>query len=137
MPDKSMTEDAGRKFDRDRLVLELLAKEKIEISDEAIAYFRDHPEEIDEVTASTRIHRLFLWAGLSVGVLAIGASRLIATFPLEKYLGAEGEGFLVEIVNEGGVALLGAALTAYFMGVLLNTQQRRAREFRKEIRRRL
>ena len=100
-------------------------------------YFRRYPEEVDEVTAASRIHKLFLWAGLGFGLLAVAVSKVMSILPLEDYIGLGLEGFLVDIVFEGGVALIGAALTAYFLGVLLNTQQERAKLFRKEIRRRL
>ena len=127
----------AREADRESLFLEILTSSKVEVSDEAMAYFRKHPDEVDEVTAATRVHRFFLWAGIGVGMIAVALSKLIALLPLEDYLGTGGEEFVVDIGFEGGVALIGEALTAYFMGVLLNKQQERAVAFRKEIRRRL
>ena len=126
-----------REVDRNSLFLQMLTNEKVEISDEAMAYFRQYPDEIDEVTAPTRVHRLFLWLGTALGILAVAISRLLAALPLEQLVGESVEAFLESIIYECGVALISAAITAFFMGVLLNTQQRRAKEFRKEIRRRL
>lgn len=129
--------DIGRKSDRDSLFLRMLAAEKIEISDEAMAYFRKYPDEVDEVTAPTRVHMFFLWVGIGIGMLAVALSKIVAALPFDHYLGESVETFVVEIIFESGIALIGAALTAYFLGVLLNAQQERARAFRKEIRRRL
>ena len=137
MPNSKSTQNFERNARRDSLFLRMLTAEKIEISDEAMAYFRKYPEEVDEVTASTRVHKFFLWAGMSLGILAVAASKILSALPLERYLGPGIEAFFVDIVFEGGVALIGAALTAYFMGILLNAQQERAKAFRKEIRRQL
>ena len=137
MPKSKSAERIEREGGREGLLLQMLTSDKIEISDEAMAHFRAHPEEVDEVTAATRVHRFFLWVGLGLGMLAVAVSRILSSLPLEIYVGPGIEGFLVDIVFEGGVALIGAALTAYFMGVLLNAQQARAKAFRREIRRRL
>lgn len=137
MSKATKTGDLERESGRDSLFLQMFASDRIEISDEAMAYFREHPEEVDEVTAATRVHRLFLWAGMGLGMLAVAVSKIMAGLPLEDYMGPGIEEFLVDIVFEGGVALIGSALTAYFMGVLLNAQQARAKAFRKEIRRKL
>lgn len=137
MPKTSEPEITKRAGDRDNLIFEILTSDKVEISDETLAYFRLHPEDIDDVTDTTRVHRFFLWAGVSVGLIAVAVSKLLSRLPLETYIGSGFEEFLVDIVFEGGVALIGAALTAYFLGILLNAQQKRAKSFRKELRRRL
>ncbi|WP_068114762.1 hypothetical protein [Tropicimonas marinistellae] len=137
MPKRDGKIGLDREVDRESLFLQMLASERVEVSDQAMAYFREHPEEIDEVTANTRVHRFFLWVGMVLGILAVAASRLLSWLPFENLVGQGVESFISEIVFEGGVALMGAALTAYFMGVLLNAQQKRAAAFRREIRRRL
>ena len=137
MTNSDKSDQLGPPHDRDSLLLRMLTTEKLEISDDAMAYFRKYPDEIDEITASTRVHMFFLWVGIGIGMLAVAASKIIAALPLEHYLSEGVETFVVDIIFEGGVALIGAALTAYFMGVLLNAQQERARAFRREIRRRL
>jgi hypothetical protein len=45
--------------------------------------------------------------------------------------------FIVDIIFESGVALIGAAVTAYVLEILLNKQQVNAAEWRKEIWRRI
>jgi hypothetical protein len=43
--------------------------------------------------------------------------------------------FAIDIVFESGVALIGAAVTAYILGILLNRQQENATRWRGEVRR--
>ena len=45
--------------------------------------------------------------------------------------------FTIDIVFEAGVALIGAAVTAYILGILLNQQQENATRWRAEVRRRI
>lgn len=122
---------------RDRMFIKLFLKSSpTEVTDEEVTYFRDHPELIDEVTAPVNVHKLFLWGGALLGTLFVGLSKVIkfahVTFfsegPLE---------FVVDIVFEIGVALIGAAVTAYILGILLNQQQDNAAHWRAEIRRRI
>jgi hypothetical protein len=42
--------------------------------------------------------------------------------------------YVVDIVFEAGAALIGAGITAYFMGVLLNNQQAKTKRWRKRLR---
>lgn len=42
--------------------------------------------------------------------------------------------FVIDIIYESGIALIGAAVTAYMLGVLLNKQQENAVKWREEIR---
>ena len=55
---------------RDRVFFKLFLKSATsDVSNEEVAYFRDHPDEIDEVTAPVAVHKLFLWAGALLGTL--------------------------------------------------------------------
>jgi hypothetical protein len=45
--------------------------------------------------------------------------------------------FIVDIIFESGVALIGAAVTAYILELLLNQRKENAAEWRKEIWRRI
>ena len=122
---------------RDRMFLKLFLKSAPDqVTDEEVAYFRDHPDQIDEVTAPVNVHKLFLWAGALLGAGLVGVSKLI------KFAGlvvlSEGyREFVIDIVFESGVALIGAAVTAYLLGILLNQQQDNAAAWRSEIRRRI
>ena len=122
---------------RDRMFLKLFLKSAPDrVTDEEVAYFRKHPDQIDEVTAPVNVHKLFLWVGALLGTLFVGVSKVIKfsqiAFLSEGYLE-----FLIDIVFESGVALIGAAVTAYILGILLNQQQDNAAAWRSEIRHRI
>ncbi len=47
--------------ERDRIFLKLYLKSSPgEVTDEELSYFREHPDQIDEVTAPVNVHKLFL-----------------------------------------------------------------------------
>ena len=125
----------GLKLDHDTLFMRLLFKSSPEVTDEEVEYYREYPDQIDEVTAPINIHKFFLWAGACLGV------AIVAKFL--KYSGALSflsEGileFVIDIIYESGIALIGAAVTAYMLGVVLNKQQDNAAKWREEIRRRI
>ena len=122
---------------RDRMFLKLFLKTATsEVTDEEVAYFRDHLDQIDEVTAPVAVHKLFLWAGALLGTLFVGVSKVIkfSQFALVSEGVSE---FVIDMVFETGVALIGAAVTAYILGILLNQQQDNAANWRVQIRRRI
>lgn len=122
---------------RDRVFLKLFLKTATsDVTDEEVAYFRDHPDEIDEVTAPVAVHKLFLWVGALLGTLLVGVSKVIKFSQLAVVSEGVRE-FLIDIVFETGVALIGAAVTAYILGILLNQQQDNAAIWRAELRRRI
>ena len=48
-------------FHRDLIFLKLFVKAKAgEVSDEEVRHFRDHPDQIDELSAPVRVHLVFL-----------------------------------------------------------------------------
>lgn len=106
------------------------------MTDEEIAYFRDNPEQIDEITAPVAVHKLFLWVGALLGTLLVGVSKVIK-FSQLAIVSVGVREFVIDIVFEIGVALIGAAVTAYILGILLNQQQENAKKWRSEIRRRI
>ena len=107
-----------------------------EVTDEEVAYFRNHPEEIDEVTAPVAVHKLFLWAGALLGTLLVGVAKVIK-FSQFAIISEGVSEFVIDMVFETGVALIGAAVTAYILGILLNQQQDNAANWRVEIRHRI
>lgn len=122
---------------RDKIFLKLFLKKGIsEVTDEEIAYFRDNPEQIDEIFAPVAVHKLFLWVGALLGTLFVGVSKVIKFSQLAIVSEGVSE-FVIDIVFEIGVALIGAAVTAYILGILLNQQQKNAKKWRSEIRRRI
>lgn len=123
---------------RDLVFLKLFLKAKAgQVTDEEARYFRDHPDQIDELTAPVNLHLIFLWAGALLGAACVAVSKLLKFSSLIDGM-SEGLGeFTVDIVFEIGVALIGAAVTAYILGILLNQQQENAAKWRDEIRRRI
>mgnify|MGYP001552197797 CR=1 FL=1 len=122
---------------RDHIFLKLfLTTSPSELGEEEMAYFREHPEQIDEVTAPVNIHKLFLWAGALLGAFFVALSKLLVhSEVLIQHLVVRE--YVIDIVFESGVALIGAAMTAYILGILLDKQQKNAAHWRSEIRRRL
>ncbi len=124
--------------ERDRIFIKLFLKTSPDqVTDEELNYFRGHPEQIDEVTAPVNIHKLFLWAGTLLGVVFVGLSKILKFQPVLDNLSEGMREFGIDIVFEIGVALIGAAVTAYILGILLDKQQENAARWRAEIRRRL
>lgn len=124
--------------ERDRIFLKLFLKSAPDqVTDEELNYFREHPEQIDEITAPVNIHKLFLWAGTLLGVAFVGLSKMLKFYPVLENLSEGLREFGVDIVFEIGVVLIGVAVTAYLLGILLDQQQKNAARWRAEIRRRL
>jgi len=124
--------------ERDRIFVKLFLKTSPDqVTDEELDYFREHPDQIDEVTAPVNIHKLFLWVGTLLGVAFVGLSKILKFQPILENLSEGLREFGIDIVFEIGVALIGAAVTAYILGILLDQQQENAARWRAEIRRRL
>lgn len=128
---------AKKSYERDRIFLKLFLKSSPdEVTEEELSYFRDHPDRIDEVTAPVNVHKLFLWAFSLLGVALVGLSKILKYHELVALSEGYRE-FVIDIVFEVGVALIGAVIIAYFLGILLDKQQENAAKWRAEIRRRL
>jgi len=124
-------------IERDRIFLKLFLKGSFsEVTEDEVSYFRRHPDEIDEVTAPVNVHKSFLWAGTLLGAVCVAASKVLKFS--QSVLFSEGvREFTIDIIFEVGVALIGAAVTAYILGILLNQQQDNAAKWRAELRRRI
>ena len=125
------------KIDRDTLFFKLFFKNSQEVTNEEVEYYREHPEQIEEVTAPVNIHKMFLWGGAILGVLIVVLSKFFKYSQILAFESTWINEFIVDIAYESGIALIGAAVTTYMMGVLLNRQQVNATKWRKEIRKRI
>ncbi|MEO1221971.1 MAG: hypothetical protein AAFY42_11550 [Pseudomonadota bacterium] len=105
-----------------------------EPSEEEIAYFAANPEQIDDVSEPMRLHRLFLWIAVVSGFLTVGLAKFLGTVEDSRFFSGVWREYVVDIIFEAGVALIGAGVTAYFMGVLLNNQQAKTKRWRKQLR---
>jgi hypothetical protein len=109
----------------------------VEVTEDELAYFRKHPDEIDEFTAPVNIHKVFLFAGALLGTILVGLSKAFKYSRFADLMSEVFSEFLIDVVFEVGVALIGAAVTAYILELLLNQRKENAAEWRKEIRRRI
>ncbi|MBD0246111.1 hypothetical protein [Acinetobacter baumannii] len=125
------------KLDQDKLFIILLFKSTSEVTDEEIEYYRKYPDQIDQVTAPINIHKIFLWAGALLGVIVVAIAKFLKFSGSLDFLSEGVLEFVIDIIYETGIALIGAAVTAYMLGVLLNKQQENATKWREEIRRRI
>ncbi|RKL55420.1 hypothetical protein [Acinetobacter baumannii] len=125
------------KLDQDKLFIKLLFKSTSEVTDEEIEYYRKYPDQIDQVTAPLNIHKIFLWAGALLGVIVVAIAKFLKFSGSLDFLSEGVLEFVIDIIYETGIALMGAAVTAYMLGVLLNKQQENATKWREEIRRRI
>lgn len=125
------------KLDQDKLFIKLLFKSTSEVTDEEIEYYRKYPDQIDQVTAPLNIHKIFLWAGALLGVVVVAVAKFLKFSGSLDFLSEGVLEFVIDIIYETGIALIGAAVTAYMLGVLLNKQQENATKWREEIRRRI
>ena len=132
-----MRENQQDAVDRGKIFFKFLFKKKNEVTEEEVKYFRKHPDEIDAVTAPINIHKLFLAIGIGLGVLLVGLSKVIAHSSFLPVVSELFREIIIDIVFEIGVALIGAGVTAYMLGILLNIQQDNARQWRQTLRKRI
>ncbi|ENW35941.1 hypothetical protein ACKESD_17050 [Acinetobacter baumannii] len=125
------------KLDQDKLFIKLLFKSTSEVTDEEIEYYQKYPDQIDQVTAPLNIHKIFLWVGALLGVVVVAVAKFLKFSGSLDFLSEGVLEFVIDIIYETGIALIGAAVTAYMLGVLLNKQQENATKWREEIRRRI
>ncbi|MCG5227156.1 hypothetical protein [Acinetobacter pittii] len=125
------------KLDQDKLFIKLLFKSTSEVTEDEIEYYRKYPDQIDQVTAPLNIHKIFLWAGALLGVIVVAIAKFLKFSGTLDFLSEGVLEFVIDIIYETGIALIGAAATAFMLGVLLNKQQENATKWREEIRRRV
>ncbi|WP_440205961.1 hypothetical protein [Acinetobacter oleivorans] len=125
------------KLDQDKLFIKLLFKSNSEVTEDEIEYYRKYPDQIDQVTAPLNIHKIFLWAGALLGVIVVAIAKFLKFSGTLDFLSEGVLEFVIDIIYETGIALIGAAATAFMLGVLLNKQQENAIKWREEIRRRV
>lgn len=125
------------KLDQDKLFIKLLFKSTSEVTEDEIEYYRKYPDQIDQVTAPINIHKIFLWVGALLGVIVVAIAKFLKFSGTLDFLSEGVLEFVIDIIYETGIALIGAAATAFMLGVLLNKQQENAKKWREEIRRRV
>lgn len=119
---------------RERIHLRLFLVSSEEPSEEEVAYFAENPDQIDEISEPMRLHRLFLWFAVISGGLIVGLAKVLGAMDETAFFSGVWREYVVDIIFEAGVALIGAGVTAYFMGVLLNNQQAKTKRWRNQLR---
>ena len=123
---------------RDRVFLKFLfGTDSIKVTDDEVKYFREHPSEIDEFSAPVNVHKFFLLIGTLLGIFFVALSKVMKFSSLLVFLSDAYSEFIIDVVFEIGVALIGAAVTAYLLGILLNKQQSDVKKWRTELRKRI
>ncbi|ETR94702.1 MULTISPECIES: hypothetical protein [Acinetobacter calcoaceticus/baumannii complex] len=125
------------KLDQDTLFIKLLFKSSAKVTEDEVEYYRKYPDQIDQVTAPINIHKIFLWTGALLGIVVVAIAKLLKFSGTLDFLSEGVLEFVIDIIYESGIALIGAAVTAYMLGVLLNKQQENAVKWREEIRKRI
>ncbi|MBO1279485.1 hypothetical protein [Acinetobacter nosocomialis] len=125
------------KLDQDKLFIKLLFKSSSEVTEDEVEYYRKYPDQIDQVTAPINIHKVFLWTGAFLGIVVVTIAKFLKFSGTLDFLSEGVLEFVIDIIYETGIALIGAAVTAYVLGVLLNKQQENATKWREEIRRKI
>ena len=125
--------NAKKNEQRDKVFLGLYFKTSPEmLTEEELTFFREHPEAIDKITAPVNMHKFFLWLGALMGLSLSAFSKWLKFSGFTLFSEAFME-FSIDLVFEIGVALIGTAVTAYVLGILLNKQQEKAAQWRAEI----
>ncbi len=78
-----------------------------------------------------------LWTGALLGIVIVAIAKFLKFSGSLDFLSEGILEFVIDIIYESGIALIGAAVTAYMLGVLLNKQQENAVKWREEIRKRI
>ncbi|WP_228267460.1 hypothetical protein [Acinetobacter sp. TUM15099] len=117
--------------------MKLLFKSSSEVTEDEVEYYRKYPDQIDQVTAPINIHKVFLWTGAFLGIVVVAIAKFLKFSGTLDFLSEGVLEFVIDIIYETGIALIGAAVTAYVLGVLLNKQQENATKWREEIRRKI
>lgn len=119
---------------RDNVFLKLFMADQTDVTQEEVDYFKQRPDEIDEITAPLNIHLFFLGVGIVLGIGLVALSKFLKYMAVFQFAGDFVQDLLVDVVFEIGVALVGAGVTSYLLGVLLNLQQENAAVWKQNIR---
>jgi hypothetical protein len=96
-----MSNSETQRENRNLLFLSLFLKRSvIEVTDQEVAYYRQHSNETDEVTVPLHLHRFFLWAGTLLGIRCIALSKALKFYALRAFLSEGGNEFVIDIVFE-------------------------------------
>ncbi|MEO1668401.1 MAG: hypothetical protein AAFU54_27460 [Chloroflexota bacterium] len=123
-------------FNTGSRLTERFVAQATEIDDDTIAFYREHPEELDLIINKEEVRlgffRILFLIGLAV---ALGARAAAHFFP--EALGPFMTNVVLDLIFEMGNAILGGVLTAFFLEYLEARQYQENVRFREEVKRRI
>jgi len=134
MPEDAQDGSVERRSSDD-VIWNLASLDQKMITEEEVACFRAHPDQIDEVSPPLGRRRLFLWLDLIAGVVLVVLSKTLEHSGAFAFAHPGVAAFAIDVVFEVGVALIGAAIVTFMIGITLNQRQASAKRWRKEVRR--
>ncbi len=117
-------------------LLERFLLEKPIVTDEIVAYYRKHPDELDFIIDKEKAHTKLLAFLFSLGLTITIGSRVLAYF-FEDIWGKFMNDVVLDVSSELGIAIFGGAVTAYLLEVLQTKQYKENMAFRNAIKARL
>ena len=100
------------------------------VTPEVIAYYREHPDQLDLIVDKEHFHKKFLYFFFVLGLILTIGSRILGVVFKDEYL----HSLLFDVMSELGIAIFGGAVTAYFIEFLKNKQFQQNIEYREKIR---
>lgn len=123
--------------DSNQLLWRFFWRADAKVTEEDIIYFRNHPDQIEEITAPINMHKFFLGVGMLLGTLCVALSKFFKFTDVLYFMPKAVREFCVDFVFELGVALIGGAVVAYILGISLNNQLETGKKWRSDIRKKI
>ena len=117
----------------EKLVVTNIKHKKLDISEEELAYFKEYPYELDRITSTVATKKLFIGLAGVIGTILVGLSVVLRSYNLGELL----NGFGIDLLFEGGIALWGAAITVYMLEILMHRQELINRQYRRIVQKKI
>jgi hypothetical protein len=117
----------------EKLVSSNIRKRDLDISEEELVFFKEYPLELERLTSTVATKKLFLTLAGVVGTILVGLSIAIRTSEIHKLL----NGFITDLLFEGGIALWGAAITVYMLEIMMHRQEFVNRQYRRTVQKKI
>jgi hypothetical protein len=120
----------GRRFHIDKqelkairkLVRANVRKVELEITDAEVEFFKKHPHELEILTDTGVIKRVYLVIAFAIGFILVCLSIILQSNRIYDLDGLF-NGLFVNLLFECGVALWGAAITVYLLEIVMERQE--------------
>ncbi len=122
--------------DKSNGYLDELFVEQREVTDEVVAYYRKHPEELDLIIDKEQVHSGFLFYAFMIGIAITVMCRVLA-YAFGDVWGEFINNVVLDVGSELGIGIFGGAFTAYLFETLQQKQYKENVAFRNAIKVRL